>query len=153
MSSITQFLEDDHQQCDGLFHRSEACVDAAQWDEAARLFQAFGAALQLHFTMEEEVLFPAFEQATGSSQGPTTVMRSEHVQLQRIVGEAAGALAARHADDFFAAAETLQIMMSQHNMKEESILYPMSDRMLGERRAQVLEEMQALGTDAAGAPA
>ena len=35
------------------------------------------------------------------------------------------------ADEYAGNAETLLIMMQQHNMKEENILYPMCDQHLG----------------------
>ena len=38
-----------------------------------------------HFEMEEAVLFPAFEEATGMTQGPTMVMHAEHVQMKGVL--------------------------------------------------------------------
>jgi hemerythrin-like domain-containing protein len=40
------------------------------------------------------------------------------------------ALAQRDGDEFAGEAETLLILMQQHNMKEENILYPMCDAHL-----------------------
>ncbi len=37
--------------------------------------------------------------------------------------------------------ETLLIMMQQHNLKEESILYPMADSVLADDQSQILSRV------------
>ena len=144
MSTIKSTLEADHARCDALFAEAESAVASGDWQQAAAALDLFDAALGRHLAMEEEVLFPAFEQATGSASGPTAVMRSEHRQLRDITVDARRALEQRASDDFFAAVETMQIMMGQHNLKEEGILYPMADRVLKASVEQLLEAMHAL---------
>jgi hemerythrin-like domain-containing protein len=65
------------------------------------------------------------------TSGPTEVMRGEHRQMRDLLAQMEGALAVRDSDTFGGAAETLLILMQQHNMKEENILYPMCDNALG----------------------
>lgn len=143
MSSINEFLESDHVRCDGIFEQVQQCVERINWAGASRAMRAFETALEHHFVMEEQGLFPLFEQATGSNAGPTAVMRMEHKQLRQIVATAQAAIEQRDVDEFFSAAETLSIMMRQHNLKEEGILYPMADRVLAGRIDQVIQAMQA----------
>ena len=64
------------------------------------------------------------------SGGPTQVMRTEHRQMRDLLADLARAVAARRADDFAGHGETLVILMQQHNLKEENILYPMCDSSL-----------------------
>lgn len=144
MSTIKSTLEADHARCDALFAEAESAVASGDWQQAGTALDVFDAALNRHLAMEEEVLFPAFEQATGNVSGPTAVMRSEHRQLRDIVADARRALQQRSSDDFFAAVETMQIMMGQHNLKEEGILYPMADRFLKASAEQLIEAMHAL---------
>lgn len=144
MSTIKSTLEADHARCDALFAEAESAVASGDWQQAAAALDLFDAALSRHLAMEEEVLFPAFEQATGNVSGPTAVMRSEHRQLRDITADARRALEQRASEDFFAAVETMQIMMGQHNLKEEGILYPMADRFLKTIAEQLLEAMHAL---------
>ncbi|HEU0188285.1 MAG TPA: hemerythrin domain-containing protein [Gallionellaceae bacterium] len=139
MSTISEFMSTDHQRCDTLFAKAEAAAPAA----AAQAFAAFVEAMQHHLAMEEQVLFPAFEQATGNSMGPTRIMRMEHEQMRELFGQMGEALAANDGSTFAGLAETLLILMQQHNMKEEQILYPMSDRALGDT-AGLIERMQAI---------
>ena len=61
--SITYLMSHDHKACDELFAVAEASVGAGDWSAGAERFAAFHAAMERHFGAEEEVLFPAFEQA------------------------------------------------------------------------------------------
>ena len=64
------------------------------------------------------------------TQGPTMVMRHEHQNMRDSLSALQYARDKQDADDFAGEAETLLIMMQQHNMKEESVIYPMLDSRL-----------------------
>ena len=134
MPRITEPLERHHKVCDELFANAEAAALDNRWTEAAGLFERFRSDLESHFEAEETLLFPAFEAATGMSGGPTQVMRVEHRQIRDLLGDLARAVADRQADDFAGHGETLVILMQQHNLKEENILYPMCDSSLAANR-------------------
>jgi hemerythrin-like domain-containing protein len=72
------------------------------------------------------------------------MMRYEHEQMRSLLGQLAAACAAKDRDSYAGVAETLLMLMQQHNMKEENILYPMCDQALGARAEQVGQEMSAL---------
>jgi len=131
MASIVDFMTQDHRHCDDSYAAVEKKVAAGQWDEAGQSWTDFRDALETHLNREEGVLFPAFEAKTGNTQGPTAVMRMEHEQMRSLVAEMDEAIIARNAEAFLGLAETLMILTQQHNMKEEQILYPMSDQVLG----------------------
>lgn len=131
MLSLTEPLRHHHQHCDDLFVAAENAVRAGEWTNAARDLAAFLAAMEVHFGSEEEMLFPAFEAVSGMRMGPTQVMRHEHAQMRELFKQMREALAGRDAAAYASAADTLLVMMQQHNMKEENILYPMCDRHLG----------------------
>lgn len=101
-----------------------------KWSECQSAFDAFRHEIEAHFATEEQVLFPAFEHATGMSAGPSQVMRFEHAQMRELLGHMAQAVGRCDANGFSGLAETLLVLMQQHNMKEENILYPMCDRTL-----------------------
>lgn len=144
MNTVTDYMSIDHKHCDEVFATLENSVKNGRWDAAGAAFKEFIGAMEVHFEMEETILFPAFEKATGSSAGPTSVMRSEHQQMRDIFAELGDALERREANDFSGVADTLNIMLQQHNMKEEGILYPMADRMLSAGRDALLTEMRQL---------
>ena len=129
--STTAPLQQHHKLCDELFASAEEACVKGDWAQGARAFARLREQLEAHFVSEEELLFPAFEEATGMASGPTEVMRSEHAQMRELIEQMAGALAAQDDDAFSGCAETLLILMQQHNVKEENILYPMCDNVLG----------------------
>jgi iron-sulfur cluster repair protein YtfE (RIC family) len=139
MSLPTQILPDHHRHCDSLFVAAEEAVRRGDWAAATNAFAHLRRQMEAHFAAEEDLLFPAFEAATGMSAGPTAMMRREHEQMNVLLSQLAAACDARDGDDYAGVAETLLMMMQQHNMKEENILYPMCDQALG-------EEAEALGT-------
>ena len=143
MTTIRDFMTDDHRRCDDVFAEVEQAVEAADWTAAAAAFECFRNDVLKHFAAEESLLFPAFERRTGMSMGPTQVMRSEHVQMRELLDAAGAALATRDADAYAGNAETLLIMMQQHNMKEENILYPMCDQHLADETDTLLPQLQA----------
>ena len=130
MTTIRSFMTDDHRHCDDLFAEAEQAIGQNNREAAAASFGHFRVAILAHFAREEKTLFPTFEAKTGMSMGPTQVMRMEHEQMRALLDEAGDALAAGEIDDYLGQAETLLIMMQQHNMKEENILYPMCDQHL-----------------------
>ena len=144
MSSISQYLSADHDHCDNLFIEAENAVSKAQWNNAETLFYSFRSGTELHFSREELVLFPAFEQATTLSGGPTEVMRSEHRQIRRILQELEEALKKRDIDQFLGEAETLLPLMQQHNLKEEGMLYRIASQVLANQADILIEKMRAL---------
>ena len=130
MASIETFMGQDHKACDDRFARAEAAAGAGDWGTAAAEFDAFRKAMERHFEMEEGVLFAAFEDRTGMSGGPTMVMRAEHEQMREVLATLADAVAAADADEYLGQAETLNVLMQQHNIKEEQVLYRMMDEHL-----------------------
>lgn len=142
MENIRDLMAADHRQCDNRFVAVERSVARAAWVDAEAEFVRFRDAMLRHFDAEEAILFPAFEAHTGMRMGPTQVMRGEHAQLRELLGAAEAALAARDADDYSGNAETLLIMMQQHNMKEENILYPMGDQHLAPQLDTLLPQLK-----------
>ncbi|WP_260851487.1 hemerythrin domain-containing protein [Denitromonas ohlonensis] len=120
-----------HTQCDDVFARAEAAAERGDWAACAQSATAFRDDVLAHFAVEEGTIFPAFEAATGMTEGPTRVMRGEHVQMRDLMAALVAAADASDAEAFSDAAETLLILMQQHNMKEENILYPMCDQTVG----------------------
>lgn len=142
MQRITQVLEDHHALCDDAFASAEAAVVKKQWDQASELLDTFLSMMKTHFHTEETQLFPAFEAATGNDGGPTSVMRHEHVQMRELFNAMAEAVLRHDADDFAGTADTLVILMEQHNLKEENILYPMCDSMEMENAVEFSERLR-----------
>lgn len=137
MQNISDYLTEDHEHCDSLFAATENAVCASDWATADARFAEFMADTLRHFSREETILFPEFEQLTGMTGGPTQVMRDEHIQMRNALEGMAAAVARRDTDAYLGLSETLLMLMRQHNMKEERILYPMIDQALPDAGAVI----------------
>ena len=140
-STISDYLEQDHQHCDDLYMQAEEHIAETRLAEGAAAFQRFMLAFELHLAREEHLLFPELEKHLGNQGGPTVVMRNEHEQMRAILRQMQGAIEHSDIDGFFDYADHLRMLMAQHNLKEENVLYPMADRMLGAATAAMLEQL------------
>ena len=144
MNTISSFLTSDHRACDNEFANLENAIASQDWEEAKNQFEKFSLDLTHHFDMEEKVMFPAFEEVTGMTQGPTMVMRMEHSQMKNILDDLKADIEKRDKNHFFGVSESLMMLMQQHNMKEEQMLYKMADMHLGTLVSKTIEDMKAL---------
>ena len=141
MPRITDVMSTDHHRCDEIFAKAEEAISKGDWEQGAAAFQEFNDAMERHFTMEEGVLFPTFEQRTGMTAGPTQVMRMEHMQMRQLFSEMEEAVEQKDQDKYLGLSETLLMVMAQHNTKEEQILYTMADQTLRDEATDVLKQM------------
>ncbi len=140
---ISNYMTHEHRACDGLFAEAEKLAAEKSWPEAQEKFLQFADETLKHFKKEEEELFPAFEAKTGSTEGPTQVMRFEHEQVRGLLGKMAEALENQDRDAYLSLAESMMILLQQHNMKEEQMLYAMCDRVLPpEEKSGIIEKME-----------
>ena len=141
--NIKEFMAKDHKDCDQLFAAAENAASKGDWDSAGESFEAFINAMERHLGVEEEELFPAFEAETGVTMGPTEMMRMEHDQMRTLFAEMRDALNSKHSDDYLSISDTLLILMQQHNIKEEQILYTMMDQRLTEDSSNWQQKFQS----------
>jgi iron-sulfur cluster repair protein YtfE (RIC family) len=86
-----------------------------------------------HIHIEDDILFPAFEERTGMRDtGPTAVMRAEHVEIKNAVDEMLLAARAEELETLERWHANLLGVLVEHNMKEEQILYPGTDHLLSD---------------------
>lgn len=138
METLRQTFTAEHRHCDEVFSAVETHVQKGDWQQAQAGFEEFVREMERHLNKEEQVLFPAIEERTGQTMGPTQVMRMEHGSMRQLFNEMQDAVSAQDAEQFLGLSETLLIMMQQHNYKEENILYPMADNVLAGEAADIL---------------
>ena len=72
------------------------------------------------------------------------MMRQEHTQMRTLISQMLEAIDADNKDRFFGLSETLMILMQQHNMKEEQMLYPMAQQHLAAESDLIVDMMKSL---------
>ena len=143
MGNIKEYLSADHSSCDELFAKMEDAV-ADSIKNSKEAYETFANATERHFQMEERVMFVEFEQKTGMVAGPTEMMRQEHMQMRNLIKEMAIAIELKDKDKFFGNSETLMILMQQHNMKEEQMLYTMAQQHLSAESERIIAMMDSM---------
>ncbi|ABK44157.1 Hemerythrin HHE cation binding domain protein [Magnetococcus marinus MC-1] len=139
---VAEYFTFDHRRCDDLYAKMENAADDAPRAMAA--FQDFDMGMLHHFRMEEEVIFPAFERKTGMTQGPTMIMRMEHQQMRGLLAQMREFVLHGNVPGMIGVGGTLLFVMQQHNMKEEQMLYPMTDMHLGDEVDTLIKGSQKL---------
>jgi len=138
--TITSLLTADHRYADALLADAIRHAADSSWPGCVQQLAAFRAALEAHMKLEEDALFPAFEQATGNTAGPTAVMREEHRHMLQMLDEMARIAASQNGADFDPPARAFSRMIGMHSMKEENVLYPMCDRVLDATTSEALRK-------------
>ena len=132
--TVTDYLMNDHRRLDGLMQSCRGLVEAGDMKGASATYAGFHQGLKRHIKIEEGILFPEFETATGLARnsGPTGVMLHEHAEIVRLLDLIKDLLegAAPAPAEFESLRSALVALLHEHNGKEERILYPMTDRMV-----------------------
>ena len=149
-----EYLSWDHDRLDERLEGVQADVRAGNWHAAQLGLSEFSVGLLRHIQLEEELLFPAFERLAGMprDQGPTAVMREEHAEIRDALGtlcEAVGRAARGELEGartrFEHGVKALLDVLGEHNLKEEQVLYPTVDSLLGEAdRDTLVRRMMAV---------
>jgi len=142
MSSIQRYMTDHHKECDNLLVDAEGLLAEKDWGGFRLAWQKFSRETVAHFAAEEEILFPEFEMKTGMTGAPTMVMRSEHDQVKVMLEQMNMAIQDQDIDRAMGVIESVMLLIQQHNMKEEQILYPMTDSHL-DNSADVIAKMDS----------
>jgi len=139
LRGVNEALSWDHDRLDTLEQAAFRKRAAGDFAGAGRLYAEFAAGLRRHNGFEEELLFPAFEERTGfpPTAGPTAVMRAEHREIQELLGRIAAGItdSAAPVDDL---RRRFHAVLGDHNVKEEEVLYPGTDDVLGAEEADRL---------------
>lgn len=142
MKTIIEFMTADHKSCDVHFALAEQTAHANNWLEAEIAFAAFLENMEHHFNLEENILFPALLTAGGPS-GPVQMMTMEHAQMKSLLEKMATAINQKNLPSYSGLGETLLIVLQQHNLKEEQILYPIAQRLLSNEWTSLHRRMQS----------
>src|SRR5262245_11740661 len=131
-NALTDALEAVHHELNALEAQTFDALATGDIARAAISFRAFQRGAERHMRCEEELLFPVFEmRARLPHGGPTAVLRAEHGQIRDLLRDLAREIASggSGAEGLRAA---LRGVVVDHQRKEETILYPWTERLLTE---------------------
>ncbi len=136
---------------------AEKPVEHRDLDRVVEFLAVF--ADKCHHGKEEDLLFPALEAAGIPREGgPIGVMLAEHAEGRRIIShltETIDRYKANHRDasaEFASTARGYVQLLSQHIKKEDGVLYPMAERLLGgDKDAELVRAFEKLERERIGA--
>ncbi len=130
MTTITEFFTKQHRECDAILEQMEQAFNEEDWELGAQKYAEMKQDIFDHLANEENSLFPMFEEKSGMRGGPVGVMLGEHIEIKSLVERIGHAVTERDLDEALDTTETLFMFLQQHNVKEEQMLYPMTDEAL-----------------------
>ena len=137
--SVVTILELEHRNIDQEFERVlGGSTDVAAFSTAIEL-------LRRHIYAEEVLMFPQLRAA--GLFGPIMVMEREHGEIWTILDGLNASLANESPlADLHKRLETLLALLSNHNAKEEPIVYPQVTALLSDDETAEAKEFLELGT-------
>ncbi|MFD2110646.1 hemerythrin domain-containing protein [Thiorhodococcus fuscus] len=140
-SRITDTFAQDHHRCDHRLAAAESAAKDGDWALMKEAARELVEAMERHFEQEESSLFPALSERFPGSASPIEVMCSEHAQMRHLFEDLQESVQGQDRTAYLGILETLHFLVQQHNYKEESVLYPMADKVLGGRAGDFAERM------------
>jgi len=138
MTTILEFMSIDHDRLDNKI-RTYSADKLVDIERAESIFLSFKNELERHIIWEEDILFPVFERKTGIKDGgPTSVMRTEHIQIKNHLQEIKKKLHAKKIQNPCKEEVALLEVLESHNQKEENILYPGIDNLTSEQEKELM---------------
>ena len=130
-AGLAGFFAQDHRDCDSRWAELEGLLDSGNADAIRQAWQDYDGGMRRHLAMEEDILFPAFDARSGmGGGGPTAVMRMEHQQMRGLLDQIGAAISSGDTEEALDLGDTLLMLIQQHNVKEEGMLYPMAENLL-----------------------
>jgi hemerythrin superfamily protein len=139
--SAVEMLEADHRKVRELFQRYEA---AGNPDVQQQFAEQIFVELEVHAQLEEMVFYPAFEEAA-DAEGKQLVeeARHEHAEVKSLIEELRDLDDEETFDDQF---RELMDNVEHHVQEEEAEMFPLAEKLLAERTAELAEDMQDIKT-------
>lgn len=141
---IKDYMIKEHRECDELLSQFEDAILNNNLDEAKAKFVEYCNETERHFLEEEQVMFIEFENKTGIRDGPTKVMTMEHNMVRETIKEMKIALDSNNKERLLGLIESVMLIIQQHNMKEEQMLYNMVQMNFNDVNDEIIDKMKQI---------
>lgn len=133
----TELLKKQHREVEGLFAKVLKTDDAK---DRKKLATEITSKLEGHTTIEEEIFYPAYREASNTQKGEDLVLEAyeEHHVVKLVLAELPKMNAS--AKNFKAKMTVLKELIEHHVEEEEEEMFPDAEKKLGKERLEVLGE-------------
>ena len=133
----TELLKKQHREVESLFAKVLKTDDAK---DRKKLATEITSKLEGHTTIEEEIFYPAYREASNTQKGEDLVLEAyeEHHVVKLVLAELPKMNAS--AENFKAKMTVLKELIEHHVEEEEEEMFPDAEKKLGKERLEVLGE-------------
>lgn len=142
MSGSEDWLHHDHRSYEEALAGCRAAAEAEDWQSVAAMLDELFAHLRLHMLMEEEILYPAYEEQPGADADATGEMRDQHQEITRLARDVERVARTSDSGHFLASLEPLEKAMHEHHRLEEESFLPMASHALLARREEIWRRLR-----------
>lgn len=144
--TVSEYLCWDHRRLESILADMMGLARAHEWMDARSRMSEYAVGLRHHADIEDWILFPAYDDATGNlPNSPTALMLTEHRDVRFGIDALERAIKTEDLDATEDALGVLLDVTEQHHAKEEEILFPGMDETLAPLRLTQLVERLLLG--------
>jgi hypothetical protein len=118
-------IGEQHAQLDQILRELSGAVEQGRGDDARELLFRYRAAIEAHFSLEEEVFFPALHGLHPEHVGDLEGLGAEHAGFRQQI-ERLGPLLAADLAGFAASLRSLVGQLSVHESREERLVRALS---------------------------
>ncbi|MGB5177420.1 MAG: hemerythrin domain-containing protein [Gammaproteobacteria bacterium] len=141
MKGTDNWLLHEHSLYEDLLSECRDAVENEDWEQVNLIFNQLVTHLKRHITLEEEVLYPAYESAPHAPQGPTTALRADHSAIIRLLQDMTPVIKTRNSEHMLECLAFLENRMITHHEKEEDIFLPMASYILNASHDELLRKL------------
>jgi hemerythrin superfamily protein len=137
----TSILKEDHRKVKKLFVEFDQ-LDESDTAEMARIFETVKKEIILHAQIEEEIFYPAVQQAEDDeAEELVREAREEHRLVRMLIEELSGITA--DDEQFCAKMKVLKDNVLHHAQEEESEIFPVFEDLDKEEQDRIADELNA----------
>jgi len=141
MKSAEHWLVHEHTQFELLMRECHDAAKISDWWAVEQFFTKIVEQLRYHMAQEEEVLFPAYDAKCEPSHMQSQELYNEHSLLIDSFGQLAKNISDKDAASTVDCLAALELVMHEHNEKEEKVYLPFASHLLFEDRDELAQKL------------
>ncbi len=134
MLKVSQYMSDHHKLMGRLFDNYRL-LRKGKKNKTLQSFNDFSTQLLRHIECEEEIIFPLIETKFNPVSVPTYMLRKQHIQIKKYLGEILFKLTER-INNSEELEQGMKKLLDCHNATEEYTIYSWIDYLLNEKEKQ-----------------
>ncbi len=142
MRSTEHWLVHEHTQFELLLRKCRAAADISDWWALEQSLVKLAEDLRFHMAQEEEILFPAYEAKCKPSHMSTLELYNEHSVIVDNFRRLEKLIKSKSSEAVCDCIVALEMLVTEHNEKEERAFLPFASRLLFEDRDELVLKLK-----------